>query len=159
LESDLPLVLATHPERHLLQSAARFGIADRIQFLGYVPEKDLPLLYNAASLFVYPSVYEGFGLPPLEAMACGLPTVVGDSSSLPEVVGNAALRVDPKDPRALREAMRRLLQDPILAHSLSEQGVRQATRFTKELAIRQTLNIYAGVACAHRGLFGEYAQA
>ncbi|MGE5708429.1 MAG: glycosyltransferase family 4 protein, partial [Bacteroidota bacterium] len=157
--TELPLVLATRPEKDLVQKAEQLGIREQVRFLGYVPESDLPLLYNAATLFVYPSVYEGFGLPPLEAMACGTPVIVGDCSSLPEVVGNAALRVDPKDPRALRSAMDRVLGDPALAARLIEQGQKQSLQLSRELAIRQPLNIYSAVAFANRQTFGAYAQA
>ena len=95
----------------LSQVAADLGIAERVQFLGYVQETDLRVLYSAAKLFVYPSIYEGFGLPPLEAMACGAPVITSNTSALPEVVGDAAILIDPHNSEALCQAMQRVLCD------------------------------------------------
>ena len=91
-------------------------------------------LFQAARLFVYPSLYEGFGLPPAEAMACGVPTVVADSSSLPEVVGDAGLAVDPYDAAALATALRGILADPAREAELSARALEQAARFSWEKA-------------------------
>src|SRR5205085_8971460 len=87
------------------------GYAGSFVFTGYVPDEDLVALYNAADLFVYPSIFEGFGLPPLEAMACGTPVVTSNTSSFPEVVGDAALTVDPLNPEALAMALATGLRD------------------------------------------------
>lgn len=118
------------------------GLADRVHFLGFVPDADLPPLYSAAEAFAFPSLYEGFGLPPLEALACGTPTVVSNVSSLPEVVGDAALQVAPTDVDALAAALARLLHDEPLRARLRDAGPRQASRFTWPAAaaqLRETL--------------------
>jgi glycosyltransferase involved in cell wall biosynthesis len=117
----------------------------KVIFTGYVPEADLPALYNGADLFVFPSLYEGFGLPPLEAMACGTPVVTSNASSLPEVVGDAAITVDPYDVDALTSAMRRVLADPCLRDELRQKGLARASEFTWERTARQTLAVYRQV--------------
>ena len=94
-------------------------------------------MLQAARCFVYPSLYEGFGLPAAEALACGVPTIVADTSSLPEVVGDAALLVDPHDPGTLADALRRLLEEPELAADLAARGPRQAARFSWERGAEQ----------------------
>lgn len=104
----------------------------RIRATGYVPDADLPAIYGGASLFVYPSFYEGFGMPPLEAMACGVPVITSDRSSLPEVVGDAAIKVSPTDAPALAEAIELVLRDTVRAASMRELGLQQAQRFTWE---------------------------
>src|SRR5262249_16620391 len=103
------------------RKAAASAYAADIRFLGYVPEAGLPALMNGALAFVYPSLYEGFGLPPLEAMACGVPVITSNRSSLPEVVGEAALLVDPDDRRELADAMARVASDERLREKLREQ--------------------------------------
>jgi len=110
-----------------------------------VDDDDLLRLLQGARAFAYPSFYEGFGLPPLEAMACGIPTVVSDVSSLPEVVGDAALRVDPADPGALAAALRLILDDPARAADLGRRGVERARGFTWEKAARQMEGVFAAV--------------
>lgn len=117
---------------------------------GYVPDADLPAIYSGADLFVYPSFYEGFGMPPLEAMACGVPVITGDSSSLPEVVGDAAIKVAPADTNALSEAMELALGDTALAGRMREQGLRQAQRFTWA-GSAQRLDALVGELLAERG--------
>lgn len=109
---------------------------------GYVADEDLPKLYRAASAFVYPSLFEGFGLPPVEAMACGTPVVTSDVSSLPEVVGEAALLIDPRDERALADALLRIVSDQPLRARLREQGIVQAAKFTWRTAAERTLELY-----------------
>ncbi|OQA40986.1 MAG: D-inositol 3-phosphate glycosyltransferase [Chloroflexi bacterium ADurb.Bin325] len=117
-----------------------------ILWLGRVPEADLPALYSAAAAFVFPSLYEGFGLPVLEAMACGAPVVCSNVSSLPETAGDAALLVDPTDAAALADALRRVLAEPGLAADLRGRGLAQAARFTWERAAAETLHIYRQAA-------------
>jgi len=121
------------------------GLQDRVRFTGYLPEEEKALWYNAATCFCYPSLYEGFGLPPLEAMACGVPVVTSNVSSLPEVVGEAALTVDPLDSRALCEALRRVLIDGDLWSELSVRGPARARRFSWREAARQTADVYRWV--------------
>ena len=122
------------------------GLGDAVRFPGYLPLAELPLWYNAASLFAYPSRYEGFGMPALEAMASGTPVLTTDSSSLPEVVGDAALRVAPDDVAGMSEALGRALGDEALRRDLRERGLRQAARFTWESAARQTVDVYRELA-------------
>ena len=118
----------------------------RVRILGFVDDADLPALYRNAALFAFPSLYEGFGLPVLEAMACGVPVVCSDGSSLPEVAGDAALLVDPLDTGALAEAMAHALEDTGLRQGMIARGRTQAARFTWEQAARQLLGIL-GVIC------------
>lgn len=112
---------------------------NRVRILGFVDESDLPALYRNAVLFVFPSWYEGFGLPVLEAMACGVPVVCSNASSLPEVAGDAALLVDPLDTDGLAAAMARVLEDPDLRREMIAKGIAQAARFTWAQAARQLL--------------------
>lgn len=115
-------------------------------FLGRVPDEDLLKLYVAARCCVHPAYYEGFGLPPLEAMACGTPTIVSNVSSLPEVVGDAALLVDPRDVEEMAVAMHRILTDDDLHAELTEKGLQRARVFSWEKAARRTLEVYGKVA-------------
>jgi glycosyltransferase involved in cell wall biosynthesis len=117
-------------------------LTDKVQFVGYVSGEELPWWYNAADLFVYPSVYEGFGLPPLEAMACAVPVISSSVSSLPEVVGEAGLLVDPDDVQALAEAMGQVLADSHLRETMRAAGLAQASRFSWQEAARSTVETY-----------------
>jgi glycosyltransferase involved in cell wall biosynthesis len=116
--------------------------ADDIILTGYVTDEDLPALYRAARALVYPSLFEGFGLPPLEAMACGTPVVTSDVSSLPEVTGGAALLIDPNDERALAAALIEIVSDERLRAELREKGIAQAKKFTWREAAEKTLSLY-----------------
>lgn len=113
-----------------------------VLFPGYIPLEELPLFYNGTSLFVYPSVYEGFGLPPLEAMACGTPTICSNATSIPEVVGDAALLMDPHDPEGLAEAIRMVLEDPKLGTALRQRGLTHAKTYSWEKTALETIKIY-----------------
>jgi glycosyltransferase involved in cell wall biosynthesis len=126
----------------IIADAARLGIKTRIIFPGFADDEDLPALYRAAELFVFPSLYEGFGLPPLEAMACGTPVVTSNVSSLPEVVGDAGLTVDPTDIYALAGAMSRALQDPQLRQQMIQRGLARAAEFTWLRAAEQLGQVY-----------------
>ena len=123
------------------------GIADELIFTGYMPDEDLVALYNAAELFVYPSIFEGFGLPPLEAMACGTPVVTSNTSALPEVVGEAALTVDPLDAEALATAMAAVLGNAGLRTWLGAQGLKRAAAFSWETTARTILEVYRHAVC------------
>lgn len=114
----------------------------KVVLAGYVPPEDLPALYTAAGLFVFPSFYEGFGLPPLEAMACGTPVVCSNTSSLPEIVGDAAVTVDPHNTEALTRAIDRALTDNDLAAELVRRGFRQAKRTTPADTANETIDVY-----------------
>ena len=120
--------------------AADFGA--RVAAIGGVDEVDLPVLYSAASLFVFPSLYEGFGLPVLEAMACGTPVICSNTSSLPEVASDAAMLVDPLDVGALPEAIRRVLENEQLRAELRQKGFAHAAEFSWERTARETKAIY-----------------
>ncbi len=125
---------------------SRLGLGDAVTLEGYLEVPQLRALYSAAALFVLPSLYEGFGLPVLEAMACGTPVIAANTSSLPEVVGDAGLLVPPGNPGALSEAMARVLQDPVLAADLRRRGFERAKRFTWEETAARTLAVYRAVA-------------
>lgn len=122
--------------------AEKLGLGGEIVFPGFVADEDLPALYNLAELFVFPSLYEGFGLPPLEAMACGTPVVTSDRPSLPEVVGEAGLMVEATDSQALAEAMERVLMDENLRREMREKGLKQAEKFTWDAAAEKLLEVY-----------------
>ncbi|MGC8874335.1 MAG: glycosyltransferase family 4 protein [Chloroflexia bacterium] len=126
----------------LFQLIQELGLGRRVVLPGFVPAEELPLWYNAASALVYPSRYEGFGLPPLEAMACGTPVVVSSASSLPEVVGDAGLQVEPEDVDALSEALMRLLTEPGLVEMCRERGLQQAKRFSWSTMAQETAYLY-----------------
>jgi glycosyltransferase involved in cell wall biosynthesis len=112
---------------------------------GYVSDADRPALYSGASLFVYPSLYEGFGIPPVEAMACGVPTITSDNSSLPEAVGDAALTIDANSVEELTSAMRTVLGDPDLQEEMVRKGFAQADRFSWQRGAQQLLDIFLEV--------------
>jgi glycosyltransferase involved in cell wall biosynthesis len=116
--------------------------AARIRVAGYVPEEDLPAVYAGARMFVYPSLYEGFGIPILEALACGVPTITSTTSSMPEVAGDAAVLVDPSDGAALAGAMRRLHRDEALRESLRRKGPVRAAAFSWDETARMTAGTY-----------------
>lgn len=118
------------------------GAAERVRFLGWVDEAVKPALYRTASLFVYPSRYEGFGLSPLEALASGTPTLCSNATSLPEVVGDAALLFDPEDESGLASLLQRAVQDEALRARLRSAGPAQAARFSWEKTARETIEVY-----------------
>jgi len=120
----------------------RLGLEEQVSFPGFVADEDLPALYNLADLFVFPSLYEGFGLPPLEALACGKPLVASNASSLPEVVGEAGLMVEATDAEALAEAMKRVLEDNALREGMIAKGLEQARQFTWQKAAAKLLSLY-----------------
>ena len=121
------------------------GLVDDVVLPGHVPYEELPVFYSAAELFVYPSVYEGFGLPPLEAMACGTPVVTGNRSSLPEVVGNAGIMVDPYDPAEFTNAITKVLSDESLRTEMSRKGLAQAKNFSWTKMAEQVLQVYRNI--------------
>lgn len=127
------------------------NLQGRCLFLGSVEESDLVLLYNAARCLAYPSFYEGFGIPPLEAMACGTPAIVSNLSSLPEVVGDAALLVAPQDIEGLTVALWRVLTDDVIWSELQQKGFKRAQRFSWERAARETLGVYHQVVLGEAG--------
>jgi len=130
----------------LIRIVAESGLHNDVIFTGYLPDEDLPALYNGADLFVYPSLYEGFGLPPLEAMACGTPVITSNTSSLPEVVGNAGIKVDPQDVDQLSDAIYHVLTDENLRLSLIEKGLERSKQFSWERTATETWKVYDEVA-------------
>jgi glycosyltransferase involved in cell wall biosynthesis len=120
--------------------ARDLGISGRVRFPGWIDEPDAPALYRGAIAFVFPSYYEGFGLPPLEAMACGTPVIVANTSSLPEVVGNGGLCVDPEDLAALSQAMRAVVLDSALREQLARAALARAGTFGWRQTAQATLN-------------------
>jgi len=122
------------------------GLDSAVAFPGFVPDEDLPALYSAADLFVFPSLYEGFGLPVLESLACGTPVVASNASSLPEVAGEAAILVDPRSVEALVRAVKDVLGNRELREDLRERGPKQAARFNWQRAARETLAVYTSLA-------------
>jgi glycosyltransferase involved in cell wall biosynthesis len=143
--SDLHLVIAGRRGwlyEDVFAAIERLRLGDRVRVLDFVDDKDLPALYNLAGAFVYPSIYEGFGLPALEALACGTPVVTSNNSSLPEVVGDAALLAPAEDVGALAEALRRAVTDQTLRARLRSAGPDRARAFTWERAAQQILACY-----------------
>ena len=116
-------------------------LPESIKYLGYVEDSELRALYQYASCFIYPSFYEGFGLPPLEAMACGCPVIVSNAASLPEVCGDAALYCNPHSPKDIASKISQLIKDPALQDVLRRKGLERAEQFTWEKTARETLNI------------------
>lgn len=142
------LVIAGAPGWHtqeLKRALQLFAGNEKPTLTGYVPQKNLPDLYRGATLFVYPSLYEGFGLPVLEAMACGIPVLASNSASLPEVVGDAGIMVNPEDADAWKEAMINLLGDEKIRRAMSEKGLQRARLFSWEKCAHGTLAVYQKV--------------
>jgi len=130
----------------LFHKVRELGLKDQVIFPGFVPDEDLPALMTGARVLAMPSLYEGFGLPVVEAMACGTPVVCSNRSSLPEVAGEAALLVDPLDVGAWTEALEKVLWDEELRRELRERGFRQAQKFTWEEAARRALEVFQKLA-------------
>jgi len=148
IRAEIPLVIAGMKGWRtdgLDKAVAALIEKGQIRRLGYVPDEALPALYSGARAFVYPSLYEGFGLPPLEAMACGAPVIVSNRSSLPEVVGDAGLQVDALDVDGLAEAMNRLVEDGGLRASLGQRGIERARDFSWRRCAEETLAVYRKV--------------
>ena len=130
----------------LRRTVIRSGVQNDVRFLGFVPIEVLRIFYDEAKIFVFPSLYEGFGLPPLEAMAHGTPVVTSNVSSLPEVVGKAAVLVNPENVFEIMRALHRVLTDPALRVRMKERGYQQAARFSWEASVRRILDVYRQVA-------------
>jgi glycosyltransferase involved in cell wall biosynthesis len=126
----------------IFDTVGQLHLQEEVHFVGYVPEDELPLWYNAARLFAFPSLYEGFGLPVLEAMACGAPVITSTASSLPEVGGKAAILVPPTDTDRIAREMQRVLDDPQLQRELRAAGRIQASRFSWRTLTDQTVASY-----------------
>jgi len=146
---DLKLIIigdevSRHPD--LRRAVIRSGVQNDVRFLGFVPIEVLRIFYDVAKVFVFPSLYEGFGLPPLEAMSHGTPVVTSNVSSLPEVVGNAAVLVNPENVFELMRALHRVLVDQPLRERLKQRGYEQVQRFSWEVSVQRILEVYREVA-------------
>jgi glycosyltransferase involved in cell wall biosynthesis len=130
----------------LRRAVHRYNLHKHVRFLGFLPDETLSAVYRLASVFVFPSLYEGFGLPPLEAMACGTPVITSNVSSLPEVTGDAALLVDPTDASAIAAAITRVLSEPGLREDLRARGLARARQFSWERSVKEIRDIYQQVA-------------
>jgi glycosyltransferase involved in cell wall biosynthesis len=129
-------------ESTTLKAAKQQGISDQILFLRNVEDEDLALIYNLATLFVFPSLEEGFGLPPLEAMACGTPVLAADNSSLPEIVGDAALQFSAENVGELTKLISNVLINPELQHNMKERGIGRAACFSWKKCGMETIDVY-----------------
>ncbi len=129
----------------VLDQIEGFGLKEQVHFTGYVPGGDLPVIYNLAGISVYPTQYEGFGLPALEAMACGVPVVTSAVSSLPEIVGDAGILIPPDDEGTLTEAIANVLRNPDLHAELARKGPIQAAQFSWEQTAQKTIQLYRQV--------------
>lgn len=131
--------------KEVLEAPKKFGIEEKVIFTNFVPNEDLPYLMAGATAYILPSFYEGFGIPPLEAMACGTPVIVSNVSSLPEVVGDAGLYIDPKSKDQIEQAIRTISTDKKLNHILSKKGLEQAKKFSWEKMARQVIKVLESV--------------
>ncbi len=136
--------LSKHPD--LRRTVIRGGVQNDVRFMGFVPIEMLRVFYDAAKIFVFPSLYEGFGMPPLEAMAHGTPVVTSNTSSLPEVVGHAAVLVNPENVFEIMRALHRVLLDQTVREKYKQRGYEQANRFSWDASARQILGVYEQVA-------------
>jgi alpha-1,3-rhamnosyl/mannosyltransferase len=147
-KTDLPLICAGAAgwlNRDFEKTTRRLGLTNRVLCLGHVEDSSLALLYSGATAFVYPSLYEGFGLPVLEAMACGCPVICSDRASLPEVAGEAAVLVSPCDERGLAESLDSVIQDTFRRKELSRLGLARASRFSWQETAQQTIKVFRQV--------------
>lgn len=129
----------------IFHKVENYGLKDDVIFTGYVEEKDKPLIYKMSKLFVFPSLYEGFGMPVLEAMAAGVPVITSNTSSLPEVAGDAGILVDPEDVVGLSDAMKKTLEDDTLRSQMIEKGFKQSLKFSWEKSAKKLIEIYKEV--------------
>lgn len=148
----IPLVVAGRKGwlyQPILERIRELGIESRVYLTDWIDQPDVPLLFNLAEVLIFPSLYEGFGLPPLEAMASGTPLICSNASSLPEVVGDAGILFDPRDVGALTQAITRVLADETLRADLQQRGLEQARKFSWERTARETLAVYEDLTRDH----------
>lgn len=144
---DLVMLGASKDNHYELRKKIKsMGISDRVVFTGFVPYEHLPYFYNCASLFVYPSFYEGFGLPPLEAMTCGTPTITSNVTSIPEIVQDGAITIDPYNNNLLSENIFNILSNMTLRESLIEKALRRAYNFSWKKTAIETIQIYESLS-------------
>ena len=145
LKSDYLLVICGRKGwffEEIFETVKELKLEEKVVFTGYIPDEDIPLLMNGAEIFVYPSLYEGFGLPPLEAMACGTPVISSKVSSLPEVIGDAGILINPNDVEELSNAILRVLINNELRAQLSEKGLKQASKFSWKRTTSKIVEVY-----------------
>lgn len=142
INDETTLVLNGKANESLSKIIQENHLEEKVKFIGFAEDSDLPKLYSLAKIFVFPSLYEGFGLPPLEAMASGCPTIVSNSSSLPEVVGDAAIMFEPLNYKELAQKLKNLLQDEELRNYYKEKGMEQAKKYQWEATADQTYRLY-----------------
>lgn len=154
------VVISSHPSAtdNLEKMAEEAGVK-KLRIVERVSDQELVAFYNMASIFLFPSIYEGFGLPPLEAMACGVPVIAANASCLPEVLGDAPRYVDPHDPADLRKAVEEIMDDPVVWEVMREKGSRQVRKYTSERQIRETIEVYRQVAGQAAGRPASTSQA
>jgi glycosyltransferase involved in cell wall biosynthesis len=157
LMDDLKLIIigdevSKHPD--LRRAVIKSGVQYDVRFLGFVPIDVLRIFYDTAKVFIFPSLYEGFGLPPLEAMALGTPVVASNTSSLPEVVGKAAVLVNPENVFDIKRALFRVLTDQVLREKMKEAGRAQAGKFSWEASVRRMIEVYEEVV-THKPAIAE----
>jgi alpha-1,3-rhamnosyl/mannosyltransferase len=153
MKNEAPLILAGWQgwgHKQWLNEIRSHGLEKRIYFANYVDEETLACLYSGACAFVYPSIYEGFGLPVLEAMACGCPVVCSNVSSLPEVAGDAALYITPHDDDELAHKLDKIIEDSSIKENLVERGKLRAQQFSWQKTAQQTVNLFKKIAEQHR---------
>jgi glycosyltransferase involved in cell wall biosynthesis len=126
----------------MFKNIKKLNLEKHIIFLNFIADKDLPYIYNLSDLFVFPSIYEGFGLPVLESMACGVPVITSNKSSLPEVAGNACVKVDPYKVRDIAIAISEILKDEKVSKKMIDEGLNQAKKFSWEKCASDTLRVY-----------------
>jgi glycosyltransferase involved in cell wall biosynthesis len=129
----------------ILKLPKELGIENKIIFTGFVPDEEANLLMNGATAFILPSLYEGFGIPVVEAMACGIPVIVSDVSSLPEVVGKAGLLVNPKSADQIEQAIRTISTDQKLHDKLSKQGLERAKKFSWKKMAKEVIDVFKSI--------------
>ncbi len=141
------IIIGTLKESHqeLVKQVEKLGLQNKVKFIGFIPYEHLPYFYNAASVFVYPSIYEGFGLPPLEAMACGCPTITSNITSIPEVVGDGALLINPFDIDELSRSILKILEDQKFTIHLIVKGLKRASNFSWKTTAMNTLKVYSSL--------------
>jgi glycosyltransferase involved in cell wall biosynthesis len=152
---EVPLILTGHGTANQMKRITRqireLGLDGSVILTGYVSDQELPFLYGASLVVVYPSLYEGFGLPAIESMACGVPLIASNTSSLLELVGDVGITVNPRDPSAIASALRLLISDESRRQTAIERGLRRAEDFRWEKVVAKTIEVYEGVASGARG--------
>jgi glycosyltransferase involved in cell wall biosynthesis len=135
-----------YKDKELFRRVAELGLENEVVFTGRVPQEILPLLYSGAEIFIYPSLFEGFGMPPLEAMACGTPVIASNRTSVPEVLGDAALFVDPLNPAEITQSIKEILSDSSLRETCRQKGIERARLFSWERNAELTVSLYNELA-------------